>query len=38
MLHPVEFGALTQLYAGTSPEGADMNGKVCSEPIKRYPD
>ncbi|KDR82948.1 hypothetical protein GALMADRAFT_220948 [Galerina marginata CBS 339.88] len=26
-LHPVEFGALTQLYAGTSPQGIEMNGK-----------
>ncbi|KAF5350745.1 hypothetical protein D9758_010401 [Tetrapyrgos nigripes] len=26
-LYPVELGALTQLYAGTSPEGANMNGK-----------
>lgn len=24
----VTFGALTQLYAGTSPEGKDFNGKV----------
>ena len=26
MLHPAPLGALTQLYAGTSPQGADMNG------------
>ncbi|PPQ78745.1 hypothetical protein CVT25_010748 [Psilocybe cyanescens] len=26
-LYPVPKGALTQLYAGTSPEGADFNGK-----------
>jgi hypothetical protein len=28
MLYPVPNGALTQLYAGTSPEGKDFNGKV----------
>jgi hypothetical protein len=28
ILYPVPFGALTQLRAGTSPEGAEMNGKV----------
>jgi hypothetical protein len=28
MLYPVPHGALTQLYAGTSPEGKDFNGKV----------
>ncbi|KDQ11791.1 hypothetical protein BOTBODRAFT_162426 [Botryobasidium botryosum FD-172 SS1] len=27
LLHPAPLGALTQLYAGTSPEGADFNGK-----------
>ncbi|KAI0058525.1 NAD(P)-binding protein [Artomyces pyxidatus] len=27
LTRPVHFGALTQLYAGTSPEGADFNGK-----------
>jgi len=27
MLYPAPFGALTQLWAGTSPEGADFNGK-----------
>ncbi|CAA7262941.1 unnamed protein product [Cyclocybe aegerita] len=27
MLYPTSFGALTQLYAGTSPQGADMNGQ-----------
>jgi len=27
MLYPVPYGALTQLYAGTSPEGKDFNGK-----------
>lgn len=25
-------GALTQLYAGTSPDGKDLNGKVGSIP------
>jgi hypothetical protein len=28
-LHDPSYGALTQLWAGTSPEGKDMNGKVC---------
>jgi retinol dehydrogenase 12 len=27
MLYPAPYGALTQLYAGTSPEGAEFNGK-----------
>lgn len=27
--YPVPYGALTQLYAGTMPEGANLNGKVC---------
>lgn len=27
MYEPLD-GALTQLWAGTSPEGADLNGKV----------
>lgn len=27
MLYPPEFGPLTQLYAGTSPEGVNFNGK-----------
>jgi len=27
VLYPVPYGALTQLYAGTSPEGKDFNGK-----------
>ncbi|KAK0464215.1 uncharacterized protein EV420DRAFT_1515391 [Desarmillaria tabescens] len=27
ILYPAPYGALTQLYAGTSPEGADFNGK-----------
>ena len=26
-MHPVPLGALTQLRAGTAPEGADWNGK-----------
>ena len=29
MLYPVEMGALTGLWAGVSPEGADFNGEVC---------
>ena len=29
MLYHVSYGALTQLWAGTSPEGAEFNGKVC---------
>ncbi|PPQ73482.1 hypothetical protein CVT26_010184 [Gymnopilus dilepis] len=28
VLHPVPYGAITQLWAGTSPEGLDLNGKV----------
>jgi len=28
MLYHVSYGALTQLWAGTSPEGAEFNGKV----------
>jgi len=27
-LQDVSYGALTQLWAGTSPEGKDLNGKV----------
>jgi len=27
LLYPTPYGALTQLYAGTSPETLDMNGK-----------
>jgi len=27
ILRPVSFGALTQLWAGTSPEGLELNGK-----------
>lgn len=27
ILYPASYGALTQLYAGTSPEGVDFNGK-----------
>lgn len=30
MLYPASYGALTQLWAGTSPETIDHNGKVCS--------
>jgi retinol dehydrogenase-12 len=29
-LHDVSYGALRQLYAGTTAEGATMNGKVSS--------
>ena len=29
MLNPPPFGALTQLWAGTSPEAIHENGKVC---------
>lgn len=28
MLWDTPYGALTQLWAGTSPEGAELNGKV----------
>ena len=28
ILHPVEMGALTQLYGGIAPEAADYNGRV----------
>jgi len=28
ILHPVSSGALTQLWAGVSPQGTEMNGKV----------
>ena len=28
--HDVSYGALTQLYAGTTAEGANLNGKVSS--------
>ncbi|THH10679.1 hypothetical protein EW146_g8297 [Bondarzewia mesenterica] len=28
VLYPVPYGALTQLYAGTSPESVNLNGKV----------
>jgi len=27
ILYPAPFGAITQLHAGTSPEGADFGGK-----------
>jgi len=26
--YPVPYGAITSLYAGTSPAGAELNGKV----------
>ncbi|KAJ7791720.1 hypothetical protein B0H14DRAFT_2395370 [Mycena olivaceomarginata] len=29
LIHPVEWGAVTQLWAGVSAEGAQLNGKVC---------
>lgn len=29
MLYHASYGALTQLWAGTSPEGLEFNGKVC---------
>lgn len=28
--YPTPMGALTQLYAGAMPEGAKLNGKVCT--------
>jgi retinol dehydrogenase-12 len=28
MLYPASYGALTQLWAGTSPEGVELGGKV----------
>ena len=28
VLHPVEHGALTQLYAGTMPEALNYNGEI----------
>ncbi len=31
-LWPVEYGALTQLYAGTMPEALDYNGEVSARP------
>ena len=33
ILHPSSFGALTQLYAGTMEEGANLNGKVSTNSI-----
>ncbi|KJA23089.1 hypothetical protein HYPSUDRAFT_40211 [Hypholoma sublateritium FD-334 SS-4] len=33
--YDISFGALTQLWAGTSPEGAELNGKVCLIPWAR---
>jgi hypothetical protein len=29
LLYPVHYGAITQLWGGTSPAGAELNGKVC---------
>ena len=37
MLFPAPMGAITQLWAGTSPEGAGMNGKYLI-PWARYGD
>ena len=34
VLYPVSFGALTSLYAGTAPEGNQLNGKVCPSIIR----
>jgi hypothetical protein len=31
LLHSASDGALTQLYAGTTPEGEQLSGKVSSE-------
>lgn len=33
ILQPVQLGALTLLYAGTAPEAASLNGKVCTHPL-----
>ena len=30
VLHDVSYGALTQLYAGTAGDAAQLNGKVCT--------
>lgn len=32
IMYPASMGALTPLWGGTSPEGADLNGKVCGCP------
>ena len=33
MSYDVSYGALTQLYAGTTAEGANLNGKVSPSPL-----
>lgn len=33
MLYPAWYGALTQLWAGTTPEAADLNGKVSAQVV-----
>lgn len=35
VLHDVSYGALTQLYAGTTVEGAQLNGKVHASFVSR---
>ncbi|KAF9022543.1 NAD-P-binding protein [Hymenopellis radicata] len=37
LVYPVEYGALTQLYAGTSPEGKDFNGKYLGPWARLFP-
>ena len=29
-MYPIEYGGLTQLYAGTAPEAAEFNGKYLA--------
>lgn len=39
MMYPAHYGALTQLWAGTSPEGLELNGQVvlsASQPIAAF--
>ncbi|KAF9524290.1 NAD-binding protein [Crepidotus variabilis] len=38
LLHPVAFGALTQLWAGTSPEGLELNGQFLIPWARRTTD
>ena len=33
--YPVPYGAITSLYAGTSPAAAELNGKVGDIPVSR---
>jgi hypothetical protein len=33
LFYPIEYGAITQLYAGTAPQAAEYNGKVRSSTI-----